>query len=152
MRMVQVTTGCYLKFAVYCKLSLEGQAYSAIWRENINFQPSIFLVNQNSEQEPCLVISLETATQSGDEFRLKNRQFIMQAQQFYAKFHRLFNFRQTQCLSSIKLFPKCSILSTNSINHSSFHQAQGENSFIMSRAVAVLAALSDSGHFIPQES
>ena len=32
---------------------------------------SIFLVNQKSELEPCVAISLEIATQSGQEFSLK---------------------------------------------------------------------------------
>ena len=52
-------------------------------RKNINFRikrSSIFLVNQLYELEPCLAISLEIATQYGQEFSLKNRQFKMTAQ------------------------------------------------------------------------
>ena len=52
-------------------------------RENINFRikrSSILLLNQAKELEPFLAISLEIATQSGQEFSLKNRQFKMAAQ------------------------------------------------------------------------
>ena len=47
-------------------------------RENINFRvrrSSIFLVNQMYELKLCLARSLETATRSGQESNLKNRQF-----------------------------------------------------------------------------
>ena len=40
---------------------------------------TIFLVNPIYELEPCLAISFEIATQSGQEFSLKNRQFKMRA-------------------------------------------------------------------------
>ena len=49
-------------------------------RENINFRikrSSIFLVNQIYELEPCLAMSLECATESGQECGLKNNQFKM---------------------------------------------------------------------------
>ena len=49
-------------------------------RENINFRikrSSIFLVNQIYELEPCLAMSLEFATESGQECGLKNNQFKM---------------------------------------------------------------------------
>ena len=51
-------------------------------RDNVNFRIerySIFLVNQIYELEVCLAKSLEIATQFGQEFSLKNRQFKMTA-------------------------------------------------------------------------
>ena len=50
--------------------------------ENINFKierSSIFLVNQTFKLEPCLAISLEIATQYGQEFSFESRQFKMTA-------------------------------------------------------------------------
>ena len=48
--------------------------------ENINCKikgSSIFLVNQTSDLEPCLVMSPQIVSKSGKEFSLKNRQFII---------------------------------------------------------------------------
>ena len=56
-------------------------------RVNINSKikrSGIFLADQISELELCLAICLKIATQSGQEFSLKNRQFIIQAVQKYA--------------------------------------------------------------------
>ena len=47
-------------------------------RNKINFRikrSNIFLLNQNTEIDPCLAISVEKATQSAQELSLKNRQF-----------------------------------------------------------------------------
>ena len=49
-------------------------------KENINFRikrTSIFLVNKIHDLEPCLAISLEIASQSGQEFSPKNGQLKM---------------------------------------------------------------------------
>ena len=60
--------------------------------ENSNFRikrSSIFLVNQIYELEPCLEISLEIATQSGQEFSLKNSQYKMTARKCLGLIHLL---------------------------------------------------------------
>ena len=55
-------------------------------RKDINFRikrSSIFLVIQKSVSDTSLAISLEITTQSGEEFRLKNRQIIIRALQYH---------------------------------------------------------------------
>ena len=64
---------------------IDGRLRIQSKRENINIRikrSSVFLENQIYDLEPCLAISLEIATQSGQEFSLKvnNRQFIIEAQ------------------------------------------------------------------------
>ena len=63
-----------------------GRLYMQLERENINFRikrSSIILVNQRSELKSCLALSFKTATQSGQEFSLKNHQFTTGARLYW---------------------------------------------------------------------
>ena len=64
-----------------------GRLYMQLETENINFRikrSSIILVNQRSELKSCLALSFKTATQSGQEFSLKNHQFTTGARLFWS--------------------------------------------------------------------